>query len=208
MAFDAVTLAVLGAGGALALREAARDDGADKAVEQIEDAGVPAAPKIVPIKATLRLPQTAKAGASHRLTVAHPGIAMQMGVDVPGRALAHEQGVIDREIQEVEREMREEYERMSREARREAARRVNEQLGTNLTGDESFEEAAAIIGGAAAAAGCTATGLGSTVASLCAMAGAYFGREIGEWLKDKWDGAKDAIEDAWNETKDWVSGLF
>ena len=118
-------------------------------------------------------------------------------------------------IREAEKRAKEEYNRLSSEAKRRGAAAVNAELGTNLTGDESFEEASAMIGaavgGAAAAAGCAAIGA-AAVASQCAVLGAiagnYLGKKLGAWLDETWDDVEDWAGDAYDEAKEWVGDTW
>jgi hypothetical protein len=98
--------------------------------------------------------------------------------------------------------IRAEYNRLSAEAKKTGAKAINSALGTNLTGNESFSDAAAIIGAAGGNAGCAAVGIPPN--PYCAMAGAYLGKKIGEYLDGAWDDVKDWASDQWTDAKDWV----
>lgn len=115
-------------------------------------------------------------------------------------------------LKELEEQAKAEYEKLSAAARKEGAKQLNEELGTNLTGDESWEEASRQVGAAVGSAGgtaaCTAIPyVGTLVAAtgVCAvlgsMAGAYLGEKIGPWAKEAWSDIKSGADKAWEATK-------
>ena len=135
-----------------------------------------------------------------------PGAAGIKATDIVGTWSPTSQASHDQLVKAAEDRLKAEYDKLDAAARKRGAELVNQQLGTHLTGDESFGEAAAIIGAASAAGACAATGIGTTVAGLCGIAGAYLGKKIGDYIEGAWDDVKDWASDAWSDTKDAVGG--
>jgi len=116
---------------------------------------------------------------------------------------------VEMALREAEKQIKAEYEAMSAELRAKAAKELNDKLGTSLTGDESFEDLTAIAGAAlgasAAAAGCAAVGAGALstyCGALGAIAGAYLGRALGEYIGDAYDHVEDWASDQWDKVED------
>lgn len=199
---DATTLAILGAGGALLFTQATKGDksggkGGARQVSLVANFQPPGKPKSSEGKRVLR-----------SRFVKPAVMAGQYGtqpVDQNDTRFAQEQ------IRQAEKELKKQYDKLEAEARKKGADAVNEALGTNLTGDESFEEAAKIIGAAlgagGAAAGCSAVGA-AVVAKQCAVLGAmlggYLGEKLGPWLKDQWGKVEDWASDQWDEVEGWA----
>lgn len=96
------------------------------------------------------------------------------------------------------------YQTMSVSARAEAADRLNQDLALDppLTGNEDWETVARVAGGAVGAGACNAIpGIGTAASPLCAIAGAYLGVKLEDWLSQ-------AIPDAADAVVGWVRGLF
>lgn len=96
------------------------------------------------------------------------------------------------------------YEVMSPAARAAAADEMNQalELDPPLNGNETWETIARVAGGAAAAGACNAIpGIGTAASPLCAIAGAYLGVKLEEWLSK-------AVPDAVDATIGWFRGFF
>lgn len=78
---------------------------------------------------------------------------------------------------------------------------TNEQIQSIDCTKSSYAELAKIVGAAAGAAACSATGAGATVAAACGWAGA----KIGTYLQEN---ADEWAEDAWNKTKDVAKDVY
>lgn len=112
-------------------------------------------------------------------------------------------------LNEARKRIEAEYNKLSAQAKAEGAKAVNAALGTKLTGKESFAEVTAAVGGVAGAAACSATGVGTTVAGLCAVVGGYLGKKIGDYLSSVWPDVKNwATNDLWSGVKDLGSTIY
>lgn len=84
-----------------------------------------------------------------------------------------------------------------------------------LNGNDSWETVARVAGGAGGAAACSVTGVGAAVAPLCAMAGAYLGVKLEDWMQQEmpalrsWaNGAISSVEDAVKDVGGWLNNIF
>jgi len=221
---DPVTLAILGAGGVVAVkaasdakskehRKVAADKAADRrksppvlkagamvsasAISSIKASGGRTAGFHGPRKGSVRV-SALTMGAARSQTLPPPHVVGDRRVYSTKR----------RAIDELERLAREEYDAAESEAKQRAADGINNAAGEKiLDGTEDFDEASrklgAYLGGAAAAAGCAATGIGAALAAGCAVIGAWVGEwaggKLGEWLKSAWGDIEDWAEGAWDD---------
>lgn len=126
--------------------------------------------------------------------------------------------------------MEQTYANMSQGAKTAAAGALNQQLQLNppLNGNETWQTVAKVAGGAAAGAACNLIpGVGTAASPLCAMAGAYLGVKLEEWMSAELPALKDwvadnivsnvgdavnavggYVKDGVDEVVGWVKGLF
>jgi hypothetical protein len=119
---------------------------------------------------------------------------------------------------------RQAYGAMTGAARMAAADQLNKelQLDPPLRGNETWDDIARVAGGAVGGAACTAFGAAS-VAPLCAIAGAYLGVKLEDWVASGWDqlerwmgdniaggigDAADWVRDKIGDAAGWISDLF
>lgn len=106
--------------------------------------------------------------------------------------------------------IKENVDKLSPAAKKAGAAKLNEALKLNppLTGNESYEQIAKVVGSSAGAAACAAVGAG-LASPLCAMAGAYLGvkgvdlakraaAKIEQKAKDLLNSVEDKARDIWN----------
>lgn len=110
----------------------------------------------------------------------------------------------------AKQKLKEEYDKLECGAKKAGAAKLNEQFGTtvvdpNKACDQTFEQVFAAVAAAGAIAGCAAVGLGAAVAPLCGMVGAYLGKEIGAWVKEE---LMPWLEDVWDGISDEVGSWF
>jgi hypothetical protein len=75
------------------------------------------------------------------------------------------------------------FNRMDASARLAAAQNMNSALGTNLSGNESWQSVVAAASGAAGAAACSAIpGVGALASPLCAIGASYLGVKLEDWI--------------------------
>jgi hypothetical protein len=108
------------------------------------------------------------------------------------------------------------YNNMDSVARALAAKELNDQLGTKLTGNETWQQVGAIVGGVAGTAACSYVGLEAFAGALCAMAGSYLGVKLEDWISTGLDDLSSWISDNLGINVDnggdgvigWLKGLF
>lgn len=111
------------------------------------------------------------------------------------------------------------YEGLSSAAKSSAADQLNTQLNLDppLRGNETWDTVARIAGGAAASAGCDAIpGIGAAVSPLCAMAGAYLGVQLEQWMASELPGLQSWVNDNLggvvgaisDQLSDWWHSIF
>lgn len=118
---------------------------------------------------------------------------------------------------EIEAAAKRAHDQMSAAAKTAAAEKLNAELHLDppLKGTEDWATISRVAGGTAAAAACAATGVGASISSLCALAGAYLGEKLSDliakgydelksYLGDKWGDVKTVASDAWS----WFSDKF
>jgi hypothetical protein len=128
---------------------------------------------------------------------------------------------VDNEFQQkvdlLEKYMEKNYNDMTAVAKSEALAVLNAELKLDppLKSSDDWATIARVSGGAAAAAGCAATGLGTTIAPLCAMAGAWLGAKFHDLIAKNYDELKDYCSDKWgaitgfaHDVYDEIAGLW
>jgi hypothetical protein len=111
------------------------------------------------------------------------------------------------------------YNGMSAAGKASAADQLNQKLNLDppLRGNETWDTVARVAGGAAAAAGCNAIpGIGTAVSPLCAMAGAYLGVKLEQWMSTNlgdlgsWvsDNVSSAVHAIGDQVSDWFHDIF
>lgn len=151
----------------------------------------------------------------------------QAGFNYDGRSIDPDAG---HKLDMLSSAMEQTYNNMSQTAKSAAAGQLNQSLGLNppLKGDETWETVAKVAGSAGGAAACSLIpGVGVAVAPLCAMAGAYLGVKLEEWMSTALPDLKNwvsdnivsnvgsavsavagYVEDGVDEVVGWVKGLF
>ena len=218
---DAATLAVLGLGGGAAVVVATQKKPEDKAAEGSGTAGAAVGASIEQTRANLRTLYGTKAANSSRLTqhmrasatqttktwdgyYQKPADAaadpLQQGAKESTTDHAAEKQLADK----LEAEIKKKLDSLGDKAKAEGAKFLNEQFGTNIPPDASWDDIkkqlVPALSGAAAGAGCSALATPATgpiCSALGAALGAYLQEEIGPYL-----------EKAWQDVEDWVKGAI
>jgi hypothetical protein len=118
--------------------------------------------------------------------------------------------VIDQALQqkldEVERYAKAAYDNMAKDGKKAGAKAASEllKLDPPLSGDESYEDMAKIIGGAAGAAALGWLPGGAVLGPIC---GAWLGVKLEELVSKNVDEVKDWFKSRWNGIENWVSGV-
>lgn len=106
---------------------------------------------------------------------------------------------------------------MSDAAKAAAAQKMNSQLGTHMTGNETWQQVASIAGGAVGTVACNAIpGIGTVASPLCAIAGSYLGVTLESWMESNMDDIKrwinqnvpNAVGNIIDEIGDWLGSIF
>lgn len=111
------------------------------------------------------------------------------------------------------------YAGMSAAAKAAAADQMNQKLNLDppLRGNETWETVARVAGGAVGAVACNAIpGVGTAVSPLCAMAGAYLGVELEQWMATELPGLQSWVSDniggaisaVGDQISDWWHEIF
>jgi hypothetical protein len=167
-----------------------------------------------PIATAMVLSPTAFASGKGQTTNSSPTVTRGGLISAWPASKANADAVRQR-IRELEDRAKAEYNRLGKEAKVRAAAELNKMSPSpGLTGDESFDEAAAkvgaSIGSVVALAGCNAipipgvaTVLAHTAcATLGAMIGAFLGEKLGKWAVNIYDDVKEFAAQKWDALKD------
>jgi hypothetical protein len=111
------------------------------------------------------------------------------------------------------------YTAMSAAAKSAAADQINQRLELDppLRGNETWETVARVAGGAIGGVACNAIpGIGTAVSPLCAMAGAYLGVKLEDWMASELPGLKswvsenlgDVVDSIGDKLSEWWNDIF
>ena len=148
-----------------------------------------------------------------------PGIdnGGQAGFNIPDGRLADPDAA--QKLDLLNSALQKAYSGMSSAAKQSAADNLNTQLHLDppLKGNETWETVARVAGGAGGALACNAIpGIGTAASPLCAMAGAYLGVKLENWMQTELPGLQSWVSDnlgsvvnsIGDQISDWFHDIF
>jgi hypothetical protein len=142
-----------------------------------------------------------------------------------GGSSAQIDAAIEAQRRKLEQKVAADYNKLAADAKAKGAAAISKTLKLDppLTGKETWDQLQKRLKAAGAAAGVAACnvvpGVGTAASPLCAIAGAYLGAKISDFIKAHWDDVKDFAEKEWDslsgkisdvahDAYDWVTGIW
>lgn len=175
-------------------------------------AGVPARQvQVISGTATPAIPGAVKVNVSNpsRVLALKSRIGAVSAYVTPGAGRYTNQGSLtaQQKIKEVEAEAKRRYAALSSEAKKKGAAALSKALKIEppLDGTETWDAIGKRAGAAGGAAVCTAVPGAQLAVPLCAIAGAYFGEKLADWMADKWKDVSSYAKEAWSDVRSTVT---